>query len=360
MSIETVSQAPAAPAAPALHDTTDVEDFGQRIHLVYENAKAEGGPQKLESDFSDDDDVAAAAAPPADEDSESSETPVEDKKVEKPAPVAAAPAAEPSAEEKARKASLANAARLERESVRRSTELANKAAELKAQEARFAERETTLANFEKAYNDPDALLTLLAEKVSPDKMAQFFIEQGQPDKVAERRAKAAQEPVNSEIAKLNAKLAEVEAKAAAAEAKMARAASEKDFAARVLDIKADAPHAARLLNKRPKEFYAMADMAATSLMATAQAEGRIATWDDVIHDVNKQLSDFARDLQDEVATVPSTPEKTVKTTAAAKAPTVSNRAASERSEILSEDEKWDSLPFDERVRRAEKRARQTG
>ncbi len=188
-------------------------------------------------------------------------------------------------------------------------------------------------------------------------MAQYFIESGQPDKVAERRAKAAQEPVNSEITKLREEMKALKEEADKAKAHIARANSEKEFGARVLEIKDTAPHAARLLTKRPAEFYSMADAAATQLMAKAEAEGRVASWDDVIQDVNKQLHDFYRDLQDEAAPVaPSTPTKQ---TAAAKAPTVSNRAASERSAILDEEDKWESLPFEERVRRAEKRARQT-
>ncbi len=143
----------------------------------------------------------------------------------------------------------------------------------------------------------------------------------------------------------------------AAKAQVTRSANEKDFAARTLEIKEEAPHAARLLNKRPKEFYAMADVAATQIMAAAKADGRKVTWDDVIRDVNQQLADFAKDLADEAPAAPSTPPKA---SAAAKAPTVSNRAASERSAILDEDEKWDSMSYDERVSRAIKRARATG
>ncbi len=369
MTLESVtpSTAPVTPAHVPTN-TENLEDFGQRISAVYDNAVAERKATRLEADAAEDDtepqegtDETVAGEADAEDDAE--EAPVAKAKA-KEAP-AQTPTG-PSPEEMARKASLANAARLERESVRRSTELAAKAAELKAQESKLAEGNAKIAAFEKAYNDPDLLLELLSEKVSPDRMARFFLEAGQPEKVAERRAKAAQEPVTSEITKLNAKIAAMEKAAADKEAQAAAVAnrqeSEKQFAARVLDMKADAPHAARLLNKRPKDFFALADTAATSLMAAAQAEGRTATWDDVIKDVNKQLHDFYSDLQEETASpaAPSTLEKTGKNTAAAKAPTVSNRAASERSAILDEDEKWDGLPFDERVKRAEKRARQTG
>ncbi len=352
LTLENVS--PSTTPANTSIDTSDIEDFGARISAVTENALAERRANALSADADEDQEDNEVGPPDVDEDGE-------DIEAAPPPPVAKkappAPAA-PSAEEKARKASLVNAARLERESVRKSTELAAKAAELKAQESKFADREAKLTAFEKAYNDPDALLGLLAEKVSPDKMAQFFIEAGQPDKVAERRAKAAQEPVNSEISKLREEMAALKAEAETHKAHIARAASEKEFAARVTDIKDEAPRAARLLSKRPKEFFSMADAAATTLLAADPA----ATWDDVIHDVNKQLEDFARDLQDEQAadTTNSTQKLTTKNTAAAKASTVSNRAASERSTVLNEDEKWDALPLEERVRRAEKRARQTG
>ena len=357
MSIETVTPAASTPEARPELDTSNIEDYNSRIHAVYEDARATSKAERIESDA--DEDAGDDIAPPAD-DGEEVAADATPKAKAKEAPVAAAPAA-PSADEIARKASLANAARLERESVKRSTELAAKAAEIKLTEAKFAERESKLAAFEKAYNDPDALLALLADKVTPEKMSQFFIEAGQPDKVAERRAKAAlagaTEPVNAEVAKLREEMKAIKAEADAAKAQVARAASEKDFAARTLEIKDTAPHAARLLAKRPKDFYQMADVSATQIMAKAQAEGRTPSWDDVIHDVEKQLSDFARDLQDEGAGTHSTHDKLTKTPAAAKAPTVSNRAASERSSIVSDDEKWESLPYEERVRRAEKRAR---
>lgn len=356
MSIEAVTQAPAAAPAPPAVDTSDVMDFGQREHMVLEAARAESLAEAKADAASDDgplpegDEVVAEVAA------------ANDKPV---APAAPAPgiAVQSSPEEKARKASLANAARLERESVRRSTELASKAAELKLKEQTFVDREAKLSVLEKAYNDPDALISLLSEKVSPEKMAQFFIESGQPDKVAERRAKAAQEPVSAEIKKLQDELKAMKDQATQREEsdkqKAARAASEKDFASRVLELKSDAPSAARLLNKRPQEFFAMADMAAKNLMAAAEAKGTSATWDDVILDVNKQLEDFAKDLQDEAPAVAasSAPEKPTKKPAAAQASTVSNRVASERSAVLGEDDKWESLSFDERVRRAEKRVR---
>lgn len=360
MSIENVSSAPTAPAAATL-STENVEDFSTRIHMVQEAADEERRASLRES--SDDAETSSDTPDETDESADDGEdAPVKaaPKAAEKPAP------ATPSPEDAARKASLANAARLERESVKRSTELASKAAELKAQEAKFSEREQVLSNFEKAYNDPDALLALLAERVTPEKMSQFFLEAGQPDKVAERRAKAAQEPVTSEITKLREELSamkkEAEEKATKEQARAARAENEKLFSERVLENKADAPRAARLLSKRPKEFFAMADASATQLMAAAQAEGKpTPTWDDVIRDVHDQLESFTRDLQDEVApAAPSANEKTTKSTAAAKANTVSNRAASDRSAILNEDESWENLPLEERVKRAVKRAHQTG
>lgn len=346
--IENVSP---TPAAPPTVDTSDVEDYGQRIHMVQEAANAEAKASRSAEDQDD------GPAPPSDSDnSDEDEAPVKAKAKEKEEPAAKTS----SPEDSARKASLANAARLERESVKRSTELAAKASELKAQESKFAEREKVLSDFEKAFNDPDALLSLLAEKVTPEKMSRFFIEQGQPDKVAERRAKAAQEPVNSELAKLHEKIAALQAETDSHRKQAARASSEKDFSARVQEMKTDVPHAARLLSKRPEAFFTMADSSAAQLITAAEAEGRPAPqWDDVILDINKQLLEFTRDLQDEVSATSSTPEKSTKS-AAAKAPTVSNRAASERSAILNEEETWENLPYDERVKRAEKRARQTG
>lgn len=356
-----LSNTPAAPAHVPI-DTTDIEDFGSRIHAVQQNADAE-----RKAAYQDEAERDVTEATPVPDELEEAAT--EDASAEKPKTkaVVASPAqttpAVPSAEETARKASLANAARLERESVRKSTELAAKAAELKAQESKFTDREKKLADFEKAFNDPDALLGLLADKITPEKMSQFFLEQGQPDKIAERRARAAQEPVTSELTKLREEMAELKKEAQDKETKAAvvaqRQESEKRFSERVLDLKADAPLAARLLEKRPKDFFAMADQTATQLMAAAQAEGRTATWDDVIKDVHKQLHDFNSALQEEAAqTAVSSPE-TSKKTAAAKAPTVSNRAASDRSTILNEDETWENLPLEERVKRAEKRARAT-
>ncbi len=349
------------PVAYVPVDTSDIPDENSRLHAVMENVKNEPRGIWFEDGHSDDEDVAAS-----DEDTSSDE----DAPPAKEAPVKAAPSPAvppaPTAEETARKASLANAARLERESVRRSTELAAKANELKAQEAKFADRESKLAAFEKAYDDPDALLSLLAEKVTPEKMSRFFLEQGQPEKVAERRAKAAQEPVTSELTKLREEMAALKKEAADKDAKaaavVARTAAEKDFSQRVLDNKAEAPLAARFMERRPKDFFEMADSTATRLMAAAEAEGRTASWDDVIRSINKDLSDF-RSVVDEDAAAPVAPstQKTGKNSAAAKAPTtVSNSAASERSVILDEDAKWESLPFDERVKRAEKRERLRG
>ncbi len=353
MSLENTTPSTEPVAAPYVPvDTSAIADEGARLAAVMENIQAEKKAAWREESEAEDVDTNTEVSDEV-EASNAEDTP----EPAKAAPVKAAPVAGPSPEDAARKASLANAARLERESVRRSTELASKAAELKAQETRLAERDAKLTAFEKAYNDPDALLSLLAEKVSPEKMSQFFIEAGQPDKVAERRAKAAQEPVTSEITKLREEMAALKKEAADKESKAAAQAkrqdSEKQFSERVLELKADAPHAARLMAKRPKDFFAMVDTAATQLLAANPQ----ANWDDVIKNIDTQLLEFTRDLQDEA---PSTSEKTVKNTAAAKAPTVSNRAASERSAVLNEDEKWESLPYDERVKRAEKRERLRG
>ncbi len=350
----TPSTAPVTPAYTPI-DTSTITDEAGRLEAVMQNVKAEAKAKYREENAEGDDAVPETME--AVDDADADETPAPKAKA---VPVAEPPAG-PSPEETARKASLANAARLERESVRRSTENAAKAAELKAKETSLSERDAKMTAFEKAYNDPDALLSLLAEKVTPEKMSQWFIEQGQPEKVAERRAKAAQEPVVSEITKLREELDAMKKEKADTEAKTASTAKrqdiEKQFSARVLELKADAPHAVRLLGKRPQEFFAMADTAATQL----RASNPDSTWDDVIRSIDKELSDFARDLQEEAAAAPSTPEKTTKQSAAAKAPTtVSNSAASERSVILDEDAKWESLPFAERVKRAEKRERLRG
>ncbi len=352
----TPSTAPVTPAYVPV-DTSEIADAGAREDAVMANVLAEkkaAWREEADADDTDTNTEVQEAVADANDD-----TPDEEPVKAKAAPAPVAPAA-PTAEDTARKASLANAARLERESVRRSTELASKAAELKAQEAKLAEGNAKIAAFEKAYNDPDALLELLAERVTPEKMSRFFIEANDPSKVAERRAKAAQEPVTSELTKLREEMAALKAEraeeAAKAQSQAKRQENEKQFSARVLDLKADAPLAARLLSKRPQDFFAMADAAATQLMA----KNPDANWDDVIHDVNKQLSDFTGALAEEAAAASSTPEKTGKVSAAAKAPTVSNRAASERSAILDEDERWESLPFDERVKRAEKRERLRG
>ncbi len=360
MSLENTTPSTEPVAAPHVAiDTSDIADEGSRLAAVMENIKAEQKSAWREEAGDDDTDTNTEVSDAVD-DTNDEDTP---EPVKAKAPEKAPPPAAPSAEETARKASLANAARLERESVRRSTELSRKDAELKAREAEVTARDAKLKAFEKAYNDPDELLSLLAEKVSPEKMSQWFIEQGQPEKVAARRAKAAQEPVVSEIAKAREELAalkqEIADKAEREAAVAKRQESEKQFSERVLELKADAPHAARLMAKRPKDFFAMVDTAATQILSRNPA----ATWDDVIQNVNKELHDFHSDLQEEAASpaAPSIPEKTGKNSAAAKAPTtVSNSAASERSVILDEDAKWESLPFAERVKRAEKRERLRG
>jgi hypothetical protein len=338
----TPAAAPPAPAAPA--PTAD-ESFTQRLEQVEAAARAES-------------DAAAA-------DEEEAETPAGDAAPREPAKAATPAKAAPPDPDKERKDRLARAAQLERDNVRAKMALAHKERELRHHADQLAQKEQAITTregstqaLEKALNDPAALLSLLAERVGPEKLSHWLVEQSQPEKVAEHRARAVAGQVSEEVKKLREELASLRAEKTreqeGARAAANRQEAEKHFSTRIEQVREEAPHVARMLAGRPGDLLRMAWEVDREL----SREGLHYNQDDIILKLEERLGAFASALhgssQQAAPQAPSKDELS-RSTAAAKAPTVSNRAAAERASLLSEDE--EGLPFEERIRRAEKRVR---
>jgi len=326
--------APAAPPpAPPNNPTLDVDgDFSSRVDAISAQFREEGLAERVaESDSEDAPQDATAVAKQGDAPH---------------SPAAAAEATTPPVDAAAARRTRMDAiAARAREKAERKVNVTAESRELAELRAMKASKLPLAERFEKAMSDPDALLEMLSQHVPPEKLSEYLIEQGMPDKVAARRAAKAAEPVSAEVQALRAELTELRGALQQDKATAAQEQGRAIFVSRISEVKEQAPHTARLLEKNPAKLVKIAESVATTL-----PDGFTA--DDVIDSIEHELSELYGESQPDS---PATNTSQTNTTGAAKSTSFTNRVAAERTSLLAEDE--ESLTLDERAARLERRVR---
>lgn len=279
------------------------------------------------------------------------------------------PAKEPAAETPApADDKLEKIARLERDAVRKHQETTRAAREFAAEKARVEAKAKELEELSKVWLDadknPERILELLEKHVGPDRLVKFFEDQSDPVK---RSTRAAAEQAKEGLSPIEARLKAIEDENRALKMQGAQADAERTFKARVEEVAADAPLASRLMSRDPKKLIARAE----SLMFNASQPkekgglglvyGTDYTLDNVIGQLEIDLkadADLYADLpaaKGETSQEEPTTQNAI-TPAAAKANTVSNRAASGRTTL---DETKPRMSYDEKIKAAIRQARRT-
>lgn len=241
-----------------------------------------------------------------------------------------------------------------RAQAQRERELTQARQEAKAREDAFAKREAEIAAREKRFEDPTEFLTWIEEKGWGDKYAQHIIDlTANPAKRAELAAKRAAEAAAS---KQDERIAAIEAREKEIRETENRQRAERNLASRIEEVTAEAPLVARMMKKTPERAIALSHAIAANL----SAQGLQFNLDDIIINMQRELSEYASSLAEPTAPGPSETEtaataKPTPSPAAAPANTVSNRAAASRTGIVTEDA---PLTYRERIAAAERRARQ--
>lgn len=257
--------------------------------------------------------------------------------------------------EKDRQARLDRVAKMERESVKISSQNAQKERELSTKDQALARREKDLAQLEGVFNDPEALLGFLADKVGAEKLSNWLVEQANPERKLEAKAKGIEAQVEDRLRRMEESMAAreraIQEREQAQTRSQQRATSESTFASRVGEMASEAPYLARLVARRPSEAMKMGHAVTNQLVELAK--GKPVTFDEIIHEVESQLSDYAEIYSPQNSGLEqNTRPEHRSPSAAAKAP--SNRTASERTSIANEDEDYSRLSIDERARRLER------
>jgi len=335
MSDPTTQPTAAAPTVvqPGADNTeSHVASLDERTDALFERYAAESREEQG---------IADAAEPT--EPAPTAETPTD-------APAVEAPPAKPRESDK----DLELRAKAERERVAWKREQVAKEREAKEREATYAKREASLAALEKRFEDPTEFLSWIEEKGWGDKYAQHIIDlTANPAKRAEIAAKRiAQETA----AKQDERIAAIEAREKELRETETRVRAERSLTSRIEQVTEHAPHVARFLKKSPERAIAHAHAVA----ATLSSQGLDFNLDDVIINMQRELSEYASTLTETPARVAPTetvadPAKPSPHSAPATATTVSNRAAASRTGIVTEDA---PLSYRDRIAAAERRARQ--
>lgn len=263
--------------------------------------------------------------------------------------------------QKERDARLARVAEMERKSVKVSSQIAAKekeveakAADVEAKAADIARREEQLAKLEGVFNDSEALLGYLADKVGAEKVANWLIEQAQPEKRIEVKQKTLATQMEERLKKTEEDIAKRFADLEAREKKMvmqqARSNNETGFKNRVTQVAAEVPIYSRLMEKRPADAINMAHATAEAIAS----KGGSVTFDDVIREIESQLSEYSEIYSPQPSGSQHNRPEHRTPSAIAKATTLSNRAAAERSSIANEDSDYASESVEQRASRLER------
>lgn len=326
---QTAPATPAAAGEPQITADLDVE--GRSVELTEHLRKEQIAEEQAEGD---------ETPPPA--------------AAETPAAAAETPPPEDAAA-KERAARLERAKTIEREAHRAKQQLIERDKALRTREAEIERREARARQLEHALDDPDAFLGIAAERVGVEKMIGWLQDQASPEKVAARQAKRVETSVKSEIDKAREELAtfkqQLLTERQQIQAYHARAQVEQGFHAAIGGIKEHVPVLAHAISVDPRRVIRDADELTEQLVAEREAAGEgPPTFEDIARELDARYKRFTG-AEPARPAAPSQPGQN----AAAKAKTVSNRAAAERSSLLSEEE--EDLSLDERAERLIRLAR---
>lgn len=274
----------------------------------------------------------------------------------------ATPAAEPAVKQ------LDKIALLERENRRTKETLAKEKREFQAEQTRIQARAKELDHLASIWDNPDRLIEELAKRVPPEKLIKYFEDEADP---ARRMARTAEEKAKKELSPLEERLRALEEKEKRLNAQESQSKAEAIFSDRIKAVAADAPLAARLLERKPSKVLRRADALVDYYSKPVEQGGRGLrfgedyTFDNVIAQIEADLKEEAEDLADRAATetaaddeaeTPTQPQTPSSKSAAAKAKTINNRLASDRT-TLDKGNSATKAGWDDKIKRAERLAR---
>lgn len=272
-----------------------------------------------------------------------------------------------------RRERVARAAAIEREAVKARSRIAEEKARFDAQVAAFeaerrrvAEKAAELERLSEVFSgkDPLALLERISEHVPPDQMADYLLQAKDPAKRAEwaakRAAKEAAGRKDPELEQLKAQIAEMRAEAQQMKVQKAQADAEAQFSGVAKSMADDAPHVAKLLERRPQQLIASANEVANYLAGTdpewshTDSSTRMRK---IVEFIETDLSGFASVF------APQTSAGDQASTPASQAPvqkarTLTGRNSAGRSSLLDEDASA-KMTLDERAEHLKRLARRS-
>lgn len=249
--------------------------------------------------------------------------------------------------------------KLEQESLRKSTEAKRAAKEAEAKLKAAEERAKKAEELEKLWNGADdndeRILELLEQKVGPEKLIKWFEAQADP---AKRAARVAEQAAKKDLSPLEERLRKLEEREQAIEAKEARSQGEKAFESHVEQLADANPLTARMMKSSRQDVIQRADAIIDYFNAPKDKGGLGLKFGedynlvDVIERVEGDLKRYRDALIEQAAEQAEGSQQTTGTKnpatipAAAKAKTVSNRVASDRSSLSNEAQK---MTMDEKI-----------
>ncbi|WP_394825035.1 hypothetical protein [Pendulispora albinea] len=276
-----------------------------------------------------------------------------------------ATADEPAADDR-----LDRVATLEREARRRRQAVARQERELAAERERVADAGKKAADLEAIFSDPDRLLEALEQRVGYEKLTQWLHQQNDPAKRAELAAARSQK---KELDPITARIDALEAENKRLHTEHLQAQVERALHSRITEVAVEAPYTARIMRKAPEALMQRVDTIVERMCGSEESGGEGLTFgvdfnlDHVIARVERALKAEHALYTDDEVTEPADQGRndSSKSTGPAgkggngakeQAKTLTNRDGSDRTTLETDGPR---LSWDERIRRAEQRARRS-
>lgn len=239
---------------------------------------------------------------------------------------------EPAAPKTAKDERLAKLGQMERAQVERRQkardEYSRREQEIAIRHQQVEHAARQVADRDKIWDDPQAVLSMLEEKVGVDKLVAYFAEAKNPAKLAAREAKKDLEPLAQQVAELRAENA-------AFKHAQATAAVETEFKGVISQFaNDDAKFTARALAKNERKVIDRAHAIANELRGAKKNFNLY----DIANILESEYRDVHAMLNDSAGLEPTdetTRNEEISNGATGKAKTISNRAASSRTAIAA-------------------------
>lgn len=239
---------------------------------------------------------------------------------------------EPAPPKTAKEERLAKLGQMERAQVERRQkardEFTRREQEIQTRQQQVEHAARQVAERDKMWDDPAAVLDMLEQKVGVDKLVAYFAAAKDPGKIAAREAKKDLEPLAQQVAELRAENA-------AFKHAQATVAVEAEFKGIITQFASDeAKFTARAIAKNERKVIARAHAIADELRG-AKKEFNLY---DIANILESEFRDVHAMLNDSTGSEPvdeTTRSEDVTNSAAGKAKTISNRAASSRTAIAA-------------------------